>query len=85
MRTVARASRSGLMFTFALVNGITLFIVACGEAATAVPATAAPASSYHRSRANGRPPRYCCAHQGSADNVKDQRRDSKNREPHARR
>ncbi len=47
MLTVARASRSGLMFTLALVVGVTLFIVACGEAATPVPepaATAAPAA-----------------------------------------
>ena len=46
MLTVVRASRSGLMFTLALVVGVTLFIIACGEAATAVPepaATAAPA------------------------------------------
>ena len=47
MLTVARASRSGLMFALALVIGVTLFIIACGEAATAVPepaATAAPAA-----------------------------------------
>ncbi len=46
MLTIARASKSGVMFTLALVVGITLFIMACGESATAVPepaATAAPA------------------------------------------
>ena len=67
MLTVARASRSGLMFTLALVVGVTLFIVACGEAAT----RSARASGHRRPRSSRRPrgnrsaPRYRCANQGS--------------------
>ncbi len=45
MRTIARASRSGVMFTLALVVGVTLFIMACGESATAVPEPAATAAA----------------------------------------
>lgn len=54
MFTVVRTTRSGLAFSLVLVIGITLFILACGgeatavaepAAATAAPATAAPAAT----------------------------------------